>query len=319
MALEVGVPTNPYHDPTGSLEGSRDTEEGIVVSTQPDICLTPNGAAMVAVGYNIWAKQADDARTTPTVKLTSLRSHNMGSFITTCHGDEAGVGGGTKSGTHNGICEPKEHSATVFSEGKQMIRHTDEWWMNNRNTVGKLIYVKDADAYGRWWEKQTGKVQLALLDTGVKSDASGFTASAPELSEAEIAAQTRAAETELAEGAAELAASTGLQEVAAGEAEGGLVPNSGHWNGSGRARSQGALRLMPCTCAARRTRKWPRPRQNWRFWRLWPLRKRSRSFASLERKTTRKNAVSLLTRSTKGQLVPVKLASPVRTRSRTTV
>ena len=165
MALEAGVPTSPYRDPTGSLEGSRDTDEGIVVSTEPDICLTPSGGTMVPVGYNICAKQADDARTTPTVKLTSLRSHNMASLITTCHGDEAGTGGGVKSGTHNGICEPKGHSATVYSEGKQMIRHTDEWWMNNRNTVGKLIYVKDAGAYGRWFEAQARRVQQARATT----------------------------------------------------------------------------------------------------------------------------------------------------------
>jgi len=170
MAREIGVPTSPYRDPTGSLEGSRDTDEGIVVSTEPDICLTPSGGTMVPVGYNIWAKQADDARTTPTVKLTSLRSHNMASLITTCHGDEAGTGGGVKSGTHNGICEPKGHSSNVYSEGKQMIRHTDEWWMNNRNTVGKLIYVKDAGAYGRWFEAQARKVQVAQAAPTTKSD-----------------------------------------------------------------------------------------------------------------------------------------------------
>jgi len=141
MAREIGVPENPYRDPTGSLEGSRDTDEGIVVSTEPDICLTPSGGSMVPVGYNIWAKQADDAHTTPTVKLTSLRSHNMDSLITTCHGDEAGTGGGVKSRRNNGICEPKGHSANVYSVGKQMIRPADEGWMNNRNTGGKLSYV----------------------------------------------------------------------------------------------------------------------------------------------------------------------------------
>ena len=180
MAREIGVPTSPYRDPTGSLEGSRDTDEGIVVSTEPDICLTPSGGTMVPVGYNICAKQADDARTTPTVKLTSLRSHNMASLITTCHGDEAGTGGGVKSGTHNGICEPKGHSATVYSEGQQMIRHTDEWWMNNKNTVGKLNYVKDAGDHARWFE---AKAQVAEADTGVKSDASPQAAASQPVSE----------------------------------------------------------------------------------------------------------------------------------------
>ena len=83
---------------------------------------------MVPLPYNIWAKQADDANTTPTVRMTGLRTHNMGSLITTCQGDEAGTGGGIKSGTHNGICEPMEHSATVRTEGKPAIRHNDLWW-----------------------------------------------------------------------------------------------------------------------------------------------------------------------------------------------
>lgn len=143
-------------------EGSRDTQEGIVISTEPDICLTPVGSAMVPVAYNIWARQADDARTTPTVLLSGLRSHNLGSLITTCHGDEAGTGGGIKSGTHNGICEPRGHSATVRSEGRNMIRHGDEWWMNNRNTVGKLMYVKNVDDYGRFHER-AGMVQEAQV------------------------------------------------------------------------------------------------------------------------------------------------------------
>jgi hypothetical protein len=223
MAHEVGVPSNPYRDPTGSLEGSRDTQEGIVVSTEPDICLTPSGASMVPVGYNLWAKQSDDALTTPTVKLTSLRSHNMGSLITTCHGDEAGTGGGVKSGTHNGICEPKGHSENVYSEGKQMIRHTDEWWMNNRNTVGKLIYVKDAGDYERW----AGAV-VAQADTGTKSDAPppalGFVAPAG------AAAARQAAQEAIA--AANRAIAAAEAEVAAGETV-EVVDTIDDWNPSG--------------------------------------------------------------------------------------
>ncbi len=28
-----------------------------------------------------------------------------------------------------------------------MVRHDDEWWMNHRNTYGRLTYVKDAKRY----------------------------------------------------------------------------------------------------------------------------------------------------------------------------
>ena len=105
-------------------EGSRDTGEEIVVSIHPDVCLTPVGNAMVPVPYTLRARQEDDANTEPTVRMTGLRTHNMGSLITTCHGDEAGTGGGVKSGTHNGICEPMEHSANVRIKGRNAIPTT---------------------------------------------------------------------------------------------------------------------------------------------------------------------------------------------------
>ena len=121
-----------------------------------DYYIPPRGLLMVPLPYNIWAKQADDANTTPTVRMTGLRTHNMGSLITTCHGDEAGTGGGIKSGTHNGICEPMEHSATVRTEGKNAIRHNDLWWMNNRNTIGRLLWVKEPDTTGLTPQSQKG-------------------------------------------------------------------------------------------------------------------------------------------------------------------
>lgn len=128
-------------------EGSRDTGDGILVSIYPDVCLTPCGNSMVPVPYNIWAKQNPDANTTPTVRMTSLRAHNLGSLITESHGAEAGTGGGVASGTNCSVCQPLEHSKTVRAEGKNVVRHTDTWWMNNKNTQGKLIYTKDMAGY----------------------------------------------------------------------------------------------------------------------------------------------------------------------------
>ena len=155
-------------------EGSCDTGEGIIVSTVPDVCLTPCGSNMVPVPYNITAKQSDSAaNTTPTVRLTGRRSHNTGSLITSCHGDEAGTGGGVKSGTVGNQCEPLEHSASVRSEGKFMVRHNDLWWMNNKNTIGRLLWVKDSDRQALTPQSQQGWEALAGAGAGrVLSDAS---------------------------------------------------------------------------------------------------------------------------------------------------
>ncbi|WP_438017128.1 DUF4150 domain-containing protein [Sorangium sp. So ce315] len=126
-------------------EGSRDIGEGIIVSTCPDVCKTPVGAAVVPIPYSIWAKQNDTASgVAESVYQTGKRSHKLGSETTTCHGDEPGTAKGVKSGTVGDVCTPKTYAPNVRIEGKNAIRHGDEWWMNNRNTVGKLIWVRDA-------------------------------------------------------------------------------------------------------------------------------------------------------------------------------
>ncbi|KQP69810.1 PAAR-like domain-containing protein [Methylobacterium sp. Leaf112] len=62
------------------------------------------------------------------------------------HGDEAGTGGGVKSGTHRDITEPIGHAPQVRAEGSPVIRNLDRFWMNRRNTVGDAVYVKDQRA-----------------------------------------------------------------------------------------------------------------------------------------------------------------------------
>ncbi|KTS28986.1 hypothetical protein NS229_17250, partial [Methylobacterium indicum] len=40
------------------------------------------------------------------------------------------------------------------SSWRTMGRHDDEWWMNHRNTYGRLTYVKDAKRYETPEEKE---------------------------------------------------------------------------------------------------------------------------------------------------------------------
>ncbi|MEO3999637.1 DUF4150 domain-containing protein [Mesorhizobium sp. CAU 1732] len=130
---------------TASREGSRDTGDGIVISLTPDVCKTPIGSSVVPVPYSVFAKQDDDANTAATVRMTGQRSHNLGSVITRTQGDSPGTAGGVKSGTVGAACHPKDHSKSVRIEGKPAIMHAHEWWMNNRNTVGKLYYLKSVE------------------------------------------------------------------------------------------------------------------------------------------------------------------------------
>ena len=160
-------------------EGSRDTSEGIIISKYPDICRSPKAP----VPYTIVAYQSDDANTASSVFMTGQRAHKQNSVVTRCTGDEPGVGLGVKSNTVSSVCHRKGHSRNVRIEGQWATRHGDEWWMNNRNTVGKLVWPKHNLSYdptppirysasaGNGSAEAQQPVQLAFADTGVMSDA----------------------------------------------------------------------------------------------------------------------------------------------------
>ncbi|MEF2074872.1 DUF4150 domain-containing protein [Consotaella aegiceratis] len=116
--------------------GSRDTSEGLVISKYPDVCRSP----VAPVPYTIVAYQSDDANTATSVRFTGQRAHKQDSIITCCTGDEPGTGLGVKSNTVASVCHRKEHSKTVRIEGQWATRDGDEWWMNNKNTIGRLVW-----------------------------------------------------------------------------------------------------------------------------------------------------------------------------------
>ena len=147
---EPAIQPPPRPDPwrtTQPREAMRDTDHARIVSLAPSVNLTPIGGAMVPIPYNLVDIAGHDGSYTPTVRFTGQKAMTMKSFTEHVHGDEAGTGGGAKSGTHGGICEPIEHAAMVRSEGSPVIRHLDQCWMNNRNTVGETQFVRDTAAY----------------------------------------------------------------------------------------------------------------------------------------------------------------------------
>lgn len=64
-----------------------------------------------------------------------------------CMGDEAGIGGGVKSGTVGGEVKPTSGSSTVFVEGKALIREGDTCTMNNGNVQGVYKTVNASWVY----------------------------------------------------------------------------------------------------------------------------------------------------------------------------
>ncbi len=128
-------------------EGSRDTSKSVVVSSTPDVCLTPMGSAMVPVPYSIVGNFSDAMRTTQTVKFTDQQAFNFASRLNHVSGDEAGAGGGVSSGVNVGYCKPLEHSPTVKAQDQFVLRHDDKMFMNcsgpdgSSNTIGNIVYM----------------------------------------------------------------------------------------------------------------------------------------------------------------------------------
>lgn len=111
-----------------------------VVSVKPDVCKTPRGDSTPPVPYPVTANMASAVMVVPSVKLNGFPAVVLNqSSIPQTLGDSPGAAKGISSGTVGDVCEPLGHSETVFFGGKPMLRHNDEFWMNNRNTIGLIV------------------------------------------------------------------------------------------------------------------------------------------------------------------------------------
>jgi hypothetical protein len=132
---------------TQPREALRDTDKARVVSLLPDVCLTPRGNMLVPVPYNIHDLVGHDTNFANSVNFTGERAMVFRSKTEHVHGNEQGTGGGIKSGTTPGQCEPIDHASQLRAEGSWVIRHQDKCWMNNRNTIGEGRFVRDTKEY----------------------------------------------------------------------------------------------------------------------------------------------------------------------------
>ncbi|EOT8833098.1 PAAR-like domain-containing protein [Escherichia fergusonii] len=111
----------------------------IVVCTTPDVCKTPVGSSTPPIPYRVTAKMEDAARPVPDVKANGKPVVVLTqSFIPKTLGDEPGVAKGVQSGTVGDISEPLEHSNSVKAGGHHILRHDDQFYMNNKNTIGRI-------------------------------------------------------------------------------------------------------------------------------------------------------------------------------------
>lgn len=143
-------------------EGARVTHEGIVMSVPMNWGRSPQAI----VPYRVHTQgQIEGASAAGTVRQTDQASYVEGSLIKRCYGDEAATGGGVRFGTQGAECEPKTWSKTVKIQDKGMVGDGDAWWMNHKETWGKLTYVKDTKSYPTPERKDIEpRIQLPSLD-----------------------------------------------------------------------------------------------------------------------------------------------------------
>ena len=128
-------------------EGCRATPDAFVINVDPDICLTPIGGDWVPVPYTIIGFFGDVANASGDVQFTGQAATNMDCFIPAVIGNEAGTGGGIKSGVNLGACRPSTACRTVFVNGQQVVFHTSTMDMNCNglmgvhNCVGVVAYL----------------------------------------------------------------------------------------------------------------------------------------------------------------------------------
>ncbi|WP_272944148.1 PAAR-like domain-containing protein [Xanthomonas maliensis] len=119
-----------------------------MVSICPDVCKTPMGSSIPAVPYPLVAKLDTASQPAGTVRANA---HPIvlfdASYTPATTGDEAGTAKGVQSGTVAAKAWPKQRSSTVRVEGKRVIRHDDQFWMNGN-------YSAPSSKAQRWKERQ---------------------------------------------------------------------------------------------------------------------------------------------------------------------
>ena len=104
-----------------------------IVSLSPDVCKTPMGSSTPPVPYPVFAElsQSDMVATSVLANGCPVVVFDR-SLVPQTIGDAAGTAKGLKSDTVGGNCYPKSHSQNVRAEGKFIVRHDDEFWMNGK-------------------------------------------------------------------------------------------------------------------------------------------------------------------------------------------
>lgn len=111
--------------------GARKNSIFKAVSLVPNVCKTPMGPNMVPVPYPIIADLNNSVEVAKSVRFNGNGVFLLSdSVVTNVTGNEAGTGGGMKSGVNKGKVRARQSADSVRVEKKYVVRHGDECDMN---------------------------------------------------------------------------------------------------------------------------------------------------------------------------------------------
>ena len=124
--------------------GARKEGVFLIVSESPDPCKTPPSNAPVP--YTITANLDDCTSVSPDVfygdhPVVLVDESRIGNV----KGDEAGSGGGVKSGCNEGEVAFIEGDQSVLVNGRLVVREKDQVLMNKGNTTGRVQCLMGAE------------------------------------------------------------------------------------------------------------------------------------------------------------------------------
>ena len=112
---------------------ARKSDEFVIISMPPDVCLTPVGNSVVPIPYPIVAKLGGANQVSPNVNFGGDAAFmHSESFVAVVTGDEPGTKGGVVTGTNKLISHAILHSPSVRVNGKALVRTADQMWMNQK-------------------------------------------------------------------------------------------------------------------------------------------------------------------------------------------
>jgi Domain of unknown function (DUF4150) len=105
----------------------------MLVSMAPDVCWTPVGRYKVPIPYPIIHTMASAQQCSHNVFIDGKPAFmHANSYVDKVMGDEPGVKGGIMTEVNMKVSHSKQHSASVYINGKPMVRTGDTVFMNTK-------------------------------------------------------------------------------------------------------------------------------------------------------------------------------------------